>query len=65
MIISEKYDDYDLKNLILIKNKQRRNVEKTNEIEFSDRPKISIYKNVVFIFDSCRKGYREGCERCR
>ena len=36
MIIFAKYDDCKLKNLILMKNKQRRNVEKVNEIEFSD-----------------------------
>ena len=49
MIVFEKYDDYDLKNLILIKNKQCRNVEKTNEVEFSDDDSKYVFIKTSFL----------------
>ena len=48
IIIFKKYDDCDLKNLTLIKNKQRRNVEKTNEVEFSNNDSEYLFIKMLF-----------------
>ena len=50
MIISTKYNNYKIKNLILIKNKQRRNVEKKNEIELSNDDSKYIFMKTSFSF---------------
>ena len=50
MIVFVKYDDYKLKNLILIKNKQRRNVRKANEIKFSNDDLKYIFIKTSFSF---------------
>ena len=49
-IILKRYNDCKLENLIEIKNKQRRYVKKTNEIEFSDNDSKYIFIKTSFSF---------------